>query len=192
MAMRPSRTKEVYEFVENGDLEIREDGTIWRRWRDSNNEHITFSRAEYKTANGYLQIHVYKNGERIVTSAHNLVWYHYTKEVPDKHIFVIHHKNKDKSDNRFTNLDKITHGTHNLIHPRKVWLDGKTVADEKVNEWHKKTVKTRKENHKNKALQTYRMVEIEHQHPALVAKQLGISKRTVYQHIADCIGEGVV
>ena len=46
---------------------------------------------------------------------HHLVWWQNTKEIISKNE-IVHHINKDKRDNKFSNLEKITVAKHNKIH----------------------------------------------------------------------------
>lgn len=61
--------------------------------------------------------HIYSCGSRILE--HHLVWWLHTgKTVPVG--YAVHHKNKDPTDNRFENLELITHGEHAKRHnPKK-------------------------------------------------------------------------
>ena len=186
----------VYEFIENGDLEIRKDGTIWRCKKSIGGaKHkkidITPRRAEYKTSNGYLQIFVCRDSQCFIVSAHGLIWYHYTREIIDRHESLIHHKNENRIDNRFCNLELMTYSQHNRLHPRERWNYNKNKKNSiKFKEWHERTIISKNNNYRLRALETYRMVEIENLHPAYVAKILNVSKRTIYTHISDCIGRG--
>lgn len=46
---------------------------------------------------------------------HHLVWWQNTGEVPGEG-FDVHHRNKNKRDNRFLNLEKKTHADHSREH----------------------------------------------------------------------------
>jgi len=53
-------------------------------------------------------------GERRYVYEHRLVWWQNTGEVADG--FTVHHKNENKRDNRFSNLEKLTRGEHTALH----------------------------------------------------------------------------
>ena len=65
--------------------------------------------------------------------------------------FSCRHFNANKKDNNLSNLMIMTFQQHNRHHKHIPWNKniGKT---EKVTEWHKKTVKSKVENYKQKAL----------------------------------------
>jgi len=46
---------------------------------------------------------------------HHLVWWRHTGELV-LHPFLLHHKNEDKRDNRFENLEKLTRSEHTAQH----------------------------------------------------------------------------
>lgn len=49
---------------------------------------------------------------------HTIVWWENTKSIPPKG-YILHHRNEDKHDNRFENLELISIGTHSAKHKFK-------------------------------------------------------------------------
>lgn len=47
---------------------------------------------------------------------HILIWWKHTGELPIPNKIIIHHKNDNRHDNRFRNLERITAGKHSYIH----------------------------------------------------------------------------
>jgi len=114
----------VYQSVANGDIEIREDGTIWRRrkrgWDRWKSEAISRPcrpvRAEHNSGQ-YFQVRAMLNGRRVVALAHRMVWLHFNGQIPEE--MTINHRNGIKKDNRPENLELATH-QEQQIHATRV------------------------------------------------------------------------
>ena len=107
--MKPVRDEAVYAAVERGDIEIDEQGQIWRvvkrgwdRWQQ-----VTIARpckrvrAENDTG-AYLMIRAMTDGTRVCTGAHRLVFRHFKGQIPPG--LTVNHENGVKKDNRPENL----------------------------------------------------------------------------------------
>ena len=121
----PLNEKIVYQTVLNGELEIDDQGRIWRiakRGWDRWNKAIRLNkckrvRAEHLTPLGYLQIRVMVNGKRYHLGAHRLVYFHFFGPIPKG--ITVNHKNGKKSDNEPRNLELATY-SEQIRHAIKV------------------------------------------------------------------------
>jgi len=124
-------TREEYahnQFVKSGVMEIRPDGTIWRKQtiffhgKEYRKDNIEPRRAEtLNPATKYLRITTKVNNRWLCVQAHRLVFFHFFGEIKDD--FVINHKNGIKTDNRPENLESITQ-SDNVKHMWKVLNKG--------------------------------------------------------------------
>ena len=182
-----SREEAVYAFVCSGDLSIQKDGTIWRhrkRVGGAKNRIVVLEkpvRAENVTANGYLQVQVYSSGERTTCPAHRLVWYHVYGPIPAG--AMIHHKDKNITNNSPSNLCAMSVVSHNQYHAHAAWNRGRN--DIRVAAWHSKTIESKHRNYIKRAEATYAMRNENKMSVRAIASVLNINARTVYQHIAD-------
>lgn len=114
----------VYAAVRAGEMEIDQNGQIWRiaRRRGLKTGGTTSSpckrhRAERRLGD-YLNVRAMVDGKRMTALAHRIVWFHVNGSIPDT--LTINHKNGKKTDNRPTNLELATdseqmlHATHVL------------------------------------------------------------------------------
>jgi len=90
----------LYSLVESGEWKIDEMGRVWKTYRGE------LIRVEHQTPQGYLQVRKMRNGIRLHTGAHRLVWIHFNGSIPDG--MVINHKNGIKDNNRPKNLEIVT------------------------------------------------------------------------------------
>lgn len=152
------------DFIVKGILRVSPVGSVWRyKKKVGGNQgprlkNIHRVRAEKELPNGYLQIQVYLDGERITCASHRLIWFLYNGEIPNEHN--IHHRNEDRQDNRIGNLECLPVGDHVRLHAkdRKVWNKGKG-GTEQVKRWHRKTIETRAKNYAEKCAETYKLWE---------------------------------
>lgn len=106
-----SRLREVYELVYNGELEIHDDGTIWKL-----NRHGVLIQLG-KNAKSYINVTVMLGNCAVTVPAHQLVWYHNYGEIPFE--YVVHHINEIRSDNRIENLRCVLKYDHAKQHEYK-------------------------------------------------------------------------
>lgn len=118
---------QVYEAVTSGELEIDEQGRVWRiavrRWgridpvprRRAERHHPQYRRGR----DGYLLVTRKVDGIEIATGAHRLVWLHFNGKIPDGQ--QINHVNGSKQDNRPENLELVT-GSENVAHAHRTGL----------------------------------------------------------------------
>jgi len=117
--------KIAYEAVINGELQIDENGNIWRLKKRVWNRWLKKTvvvdckkiRAEKTLPSGYLQIRVMKDLDRVNVSAHRLVYYHFNGEIPIG--LTINHRDGIKHNNSPLNLEIMTH-SENTIHSRTI------------------------------------------------------------------------
>jgi len=103
----------LYDLVRTGEWEIDAKGNVWGR---RGNQRV---RIEHRTPQGYLQIRKMRNGVRLYTGAHRLVWRHFNGPIPPG--ITINHKNGVKDDNRLGNLELATY-SENMIHAFRTGL----------------------------------------------------------------------
>ena len=101
--------RKLIKLVESGELEIDDQGRIWRlkvrRGLKNGGSHLITvkrRRAEHPTPDGYLQIRGTVDGKRIYGCAHRLVWQYFYGDIPEG--MIINHKNGLKDDCRPDNL----------------------------------------------------------------------------------------
>ena len=110
----PKNEIRAHTLVERGELEIDEQGRVWRiherrynRWsgeimvRPCNRK-----RADHREWNGYRRVKVKENKITTRAAAHRLVWHHFFGEIPDG--LTVNHKNGVRDDNRPQNLELAT------------------------------------------------------------------------------------
>lgn len=113
--MEPRGNEEfVYRAVQNGDLRIDADGSVWRvscrrgikGSAEARSVPCSPRRAEHMTPSGYLTVPAMVAGSRRQALAHRLVWRHLYGPIPDG--LTINHKNGQKDDNSPSNLELAT------------------------------------------------------------------------------------
>lgn len=110
----PHNEERVHKCVDSGELEIKQDGTIWRLYRRVVGKggflkamsKCTPRRAEKLDKHGYLQVQARFEKKRYCATAHRIVWFHFKGRIPDG--LTINHKNGNKTDNRLENLELAT------------------------------------------------------------------------------------
>lgn len=124
------RENDIYPAVESGELEIDQEGRIWRLMRRQGNRWTGQTRtvaclprrAEREQTGEYLQVRVMFNGTRVCALAHRLVWRHFNGLIPIN--LTINHKNGTKSDNRPNNLELATYSDQ-AVHALRVLHRGR-------------------------------------------------------------------
>lgn len=124
------RENEAYPAVVSGELEIDNEGRIWRtarrrwnRWQQASESlPVVRRRTENQTTGGYLQVRVMVDGKRVHALAHRLVYRHFNGPIPPG--MMINHRNGDKGDNRPENLELAT-PSENTVHSRQVLKRGR-------------------------------------------------------------------
>lgn len=115
--LNPLHERMIYRAVTEGELEIDSEGRIWRlkkrtadRWNGGTRVlPCKRVRAESSTGKGsYLQVRVMRNGKRLSTGAHRLVWIHFFGEIPEG--LTINHVDGQKARNHPDNLEVATYG----------------------------------------------------------------------------------
>lgn len=72
-----------------------------------NGDYILVKAPEDYSGYKYRSRYIYK---------HHLIWWKHTGELPIRNRILVHHKNNNKHDNRFRNLERISLGKHNFNH----------------------------------------------------------------------------
>ena len=131
------RNKEMYaRAIRSGDLEIDDEGRVWRVVLSRLEFHypINRRRAEYRDAAGYLVV----RHRRSNLMAHRLVWWFFHGPIADE--MEVNHVNGVKNDNRPENLEIVTPsenvrhairvlGTHRGERSSRAKLTGSDVLD---------------------------------------------------------------
>lgn len=113
------RSKEelVLDLVREGRVTIDADGAIWKHWRMlSGGKKQVYDqplRADFADKLGYCRCSFHVGKKQYVVYAHRLVWVSRNGAVPNG--VEINHKDGNKSNNRLTNLELVTH-TDNARH----------------------------------------------------------------------------
>lgn len=110
----------VYQSVKSGELEIDEEGRIWRVKKRISNRWTGVAkmapcervRAEMANGSGYLQVRVMRDKKRTYAAAHRLVWMHFNGPIPQG--MTINHKRGLKADNRPSELELATYSEQRL------------------------------------------------------------------------------
>jgi hypothetical protein len=116
----------VYQAVTNGDLEISDDGAIWRIRRRgwSQQEQCVVSRpckkrrAEHDCGE-YFQVRAMIDGVRVYALAHRLVYLHFKGPIP--HGLTINHEDGIKKNNHPRNLTPATQ-SEQILHAFRIGL----------------------------------------------------------------------
>ncbi len=116
----------IYQCVESGELEIDQQGRIWRlkkrgwdRWKQETVARTCNRvRAEHDCG-PYLIIRALIDGKRMHTQAARLVYRHFKGEIPEG--LTINHENGNKKDNLPRNLEPASYAqqAHHVIHTLK-------------------------------------------------------------------------
>jgi hypothetical protein len=118
--MAPKNAEElVYPMVVAGELEIDEEGRIWRvaarhgdRWRRTARTRPCARRRAENDAGDYLQVRTMLNGRRVHATAHRLVWRHFRGPIPDG--LTVNHIDGLKKRNVPSNLELATYSEQQL------------------------------------------------------------------------------
>lgn len=115
----------VYAAVKSGELEIDDQGRIWRvakrrrdRWGGQPGSlPCTRTIADRAGTAGYRNVRAMIDGKRMTALSHRLVWYHFNGPIPTG--MTINHKNGIKGDNRPSNME-IASDSEQQIHANQV------------------------------------------------------------------------
>ncbi len=115
----PQRELEVYLSIVSGELEIEDDGTIWRTKKRIGNRSKTSSlvqcarvRAEKSNGDGYLQIAMMRDKKRVYAAAHRLIWLYHKGAIPQG--MTINHIDGNRMNNRISNLEVASHSEQRI------------------------------------------------------------------------------
>lgn len=118
----------VYAAVMHGEMEIDQEGRIWRVARrrglkagGTASSPCKRQRAERRLGD-YLNVRAMIEGKRMTALAHRIVWFHLHGSIPDG--LTINHKNGAKADNRPENLELAT-DSEQLLHATHVLRKGR-------------------------------------------------------------------
>lgn len=101
-------------------LEIDDSGRIWKIAMKNEGRIIPQRikmRAEDRIESGYLGVRFRIDGKIIYIRAHRLVYQHFFGDIPDS--FMVHHKNKNRKDNRPENLQAINSKDYSAAHKKR-------------------------------------------------------------------------
>jgi HNH endonuclease len=109
-----TREDVILSLVRSGELEIDQEGQIWRLAKRGGNPNRNFAvrpcprvRAEYSQRDGYLLVTTMIAGKKTTASAHRVVWTHFRGAIPPG--ITINHKDGNKANNRPKNLELATY-----------------------------------------------------------------------------------
>jgi len=105
----------VYKLVETGQLEIDQEGRVWRVKRRTSRaaaKPCRKVRAELMTSDGYLQVRAMISGVRHCAAAARLVWLHFHGPIPQG--MTVNHIDGVKKNNRPPNLELATYSDQRI------------------------------------------------------------------------------
>lgn len=115
MIVHPQNELLAYEAVKSGELEIDQQGRIWRlkkrtydRW--TGGVKVTPCkrvRAEIANPAGYLQLRVMRDSKRACAAAHRVIWLHIHGPIPQG--MTVNHRDGVKNNNHPDNLELATY-----------------------------------------------------------------------------------
>lgn len=140
----------VYRAVLDGELEIDQQGRVWRvakRGWDRWNQTVRLNkcekvRAEHPLPLGYLQVRAMYDKKRSNALAHRLIYLHFHGPIPDG--MTVNHKNGIKNDNRPSNLELMT-DSEQQMHARRILKVGRLDQSGERNAMAKLTLENVKE-----------------------------------------------
>ena len=117
---KPTNSEDlVYAAVTSGELEIDEEGRVWRvaarRWNRWTKTTLRIPCARRRAENDlgdYLQVRVMTNSVRVHAMAHRLVWRHFRGPIPDG--LTVNHDDGNKKRNTPSNLELATYSEQQL------------------------------------------------------------------------------
>lgn len=101
----------LLDLIASGLLEVRDDGTIWRRYARSRSGHVRAApaaRADRRAAKGYRAVCVQWGGVLYRAMAHRLVWMAANGPLPAE--IEVNHRSGVRDANWLGNLEPLTHG----------------------------------------------------------------------------------
>lgn len=115
----------VHDLVIGGELEIDDQGRIWRigyrRGRTRRLTRVPRKRGDVLNSTGYYLVTRRIAGVQYRTGAHRLVWYHHHGDIPRG--MEVNHINGNRADNRPENLELTTHA-ENILHSTRTLKKG--------------------------------------------------------------------
>lgn len=118
-------------WKEYKNYKISENGEVWGEPTKSNHNRKGKMMTIRKNIKGYNIVTLYYNNKTHIKSVHRLVYELYVGEIPVG--FDVHHKDNNKYNNNFNNLDIIEHSYHTKIHKLgSVWNKPKKQKKVKV------------------------------------------------------------
>lgn len=129
--MRPKNNEDVvYQAVLAGELEIDEEGRVWRlacrrgdRWKGGTRLIPCVRRRAENDTGEYLQVGVMFGGKECNALAQRLVWRHFKGRIPDG--LTVNHMDGKKKRNVLSNLELATY-SEQQIHALRVLKVGRT------------------------------------------------------------------
>lgn len=141
-----NREETVYAAVLAGEIEIDQEGRVWRlasrfgnRWTSKTWTRFHQARRAENDTGQYLQVRVMWDNRRMHALAHRLVFRHFHGPIPVG--MTVNHKNGKKKDNRPENLELATY-SEQAMHAVRVLRRGRA-ADQKGEKNHAHTLSDR-------------------------------------------------
>ena len=98
-------------FVQEGFLEVREDGQIWRMKHQTGRRDFIPKRIDHGKRHKSFKLH-YPEGEIHSVPVQRLVWQVHKGDIPPG--LTVNHKDGDPTNNRIDNLELMTHSEQHL------------------------------------------------------------------------------
>ena len=154
------------------------------RWGDCYRERGEKILKPNKRRNGYLVYELNKNGVPKSIGCHRIVWEAFFGKIKKGN--VVHHKNKERSDNRIDNLQELDVNEHGKLHRHESWNKGRNWTKEEI----EIRQKSRNEFYLPKNIETMKLKK-DGLSANEIAQKLGICTRQVYSRLKKCEELGI-
>lgn len=125
------------EWKKYKNYEISEYGDVWSNPTNSDANKRGKHRKVSMNRSGHLQVGLYYDGKVNIKKIHRLVYELFISDIPDG--YDVHHKDENKLNNHYNNLEIIYHNEHTKLHKKGI-------------KWNKHTYKIKEKVKKDRTL----------------------------------------